>query len=233
MKLSIVLPCYNEAKNISLIYEKLKMLEINPQELEFVFVNNGSYDNSADILLKIKSHFEFVKILTIDENKGYGFGIISGLKECTGEFVGWTHSDMQTDIDDILVAYGLLRKLKFNKNIYIKGKREGRPLYDQFFTKSMSVFGSIFLKHRFVDISAQPNIIHKSLFLAWGVPPRDYLFDLFAMYKAGQLGLELVRFPVLFPYRKYGKSKWNTGLLSRWKLIKRVIEYSLELKYKN
>jgi hypothetical protein len=48
-------------------------------------------------------------------NQGYGFGILSGLKECTGEFLGWTHADMQTDPKDLLKAFNIIKENNFAK----------------------------------------------------------------------------------------------------------------------
>ena len=139
MKLSIVVPCYNEEKNIPLILDRFKNV-ICDNDVEVILVNNGSTDNSKDIFEELVPQFDFAKVVTVEVNQGYGFGIVSGLKEANGEFIGYTHADMQTDPADVLKALEIIEKQDDSKNCYIKGDRKGRPLFDQFFTIGMSFF---------------------------------------------------------------------------------------------
>ena len=109
MKLSIVVPCYNEEKNIPLILEKFKNI-IKKEEIEVVLVNNGSTDNSKDILEKLVPNYSFARIVSVPENKGYGYGVVQGLKEANGDFIGWTHADLQTDPFDVIKAYKIFEE---------------------------------------------------------------------------------------------------------------------------
>ena len=60
MKLSIIVPCYNEEKNIPLILEKFNSV-IKNEEIEVILVNNGSTDNSVKILKELLPKFSFVR----------------------------------------------------------------------------------------------------------------------------------------------------------------------------
>lgn len=228
MKCSIVVPCYNESKNIPLILNRFKE-SIDDIDLEVVLVNNGSTDDSAQIFEKELPNFPFAKVVTIEVNEGYGHGIITGLKNATGEFIGWTHADMQTDPNDVVKAFKLLMVSEDKKKM-VKGLRKGRPLFDEFFTVGMSFFESMYLGTKLFDINAQPNVFPKSLFDSWENPPKDFSLDLFALYMAKRNGLEVERFDVLFPERIHGSSSWNTGLKSKYKFIKRTLDFSFKLK---
>src|SRR6478735_543812 len=104
MQLSVVIPCYNEEKNIPHIVAKLKaLLRDKPHdECEILLVDNGSTDGSAkvfsDQLNGIEEHIRMVKV---DKNQGYGYGILYGLTQAKGEFLAWTHADLQTDPADV------------------------------------------------------------------------------------------------------------------------------------
>ena len=101
MKLSIIIPCYNESKNIPLILEKFESV-IKRDDVEVILVNNGSTDNSQMVLDELLPKYPFSKVVKVEVNQGYGFGITSGLCEAKGEFIGYTHADMQTDPADAL-----------------------------------------------------------------------------------------------------------------------------------
>lgn len=229
MKLSIVVPCYNEADNIPLILERFDEV-IKTDEVEVILVNNGSTDNSAVVLDELLPNYSFARTVFVPVNQGYGYGILQGLNAAEGDYIGWTHADMQTDPADVLKALDIINNSK-DKNIYVKGNRKGRPAFDQFFTWGMGIFETIYFKTHMDDINAQPNVFPKGFYEGWDNPPYDFSLDLFAVYTAKKAGLLIVRFPVLFPERIHGESKWNNeGLKSKWKFIKRTIQFSKELK---
>jgi glycosyltransferase involved in cell wall biosynthesis len=229
MKLSIVVPCYNEEKNIPLILEKFNGV-IKTDDIEVVLVDNGSTDKSEKVFNRLVPNYTFARVVKVDINQGYGFGISSGLKEAKGEFIGYSHADMQTDPADVLKAFEIIMKSSNSKNCYVKGDRKKRNLLDQFFTIGMSMFETIYLKTNLWDINAQPNIFHRSFFSSLNNIPKDFSLDLYLLYMAKKKGLDVVRFNVIFPPRIHGESSWNTGLASKWKFIKRTMEFSIKLK---
>ena len=77
MKISIIVPCYNEEKNLNKLVEEFKNNLIDKKyDIELVLVNNGSKDNSAQIMEKIRNQYDFIKIETVKVNEGYGYGIL-------------------------------------------------------------------------------------------------------------------------------------------------------------
>lgn len=229
IKLSIIIPCYNEEKNIFLILEKFSKIILR-NDIEVLFVNNGSTDNSEKVFKKLAPNYPFARVVKVDINKGYGFGIKSGLNEAKGEFIGYTHADLQTDPADVLRALEIIEKQESPKMCYVKGDRKKRPIFDQFFTVGMSIFETIYLNTKLWDINAQPNIFHRSFFKDLAEIPNDFSLDLFLLYIAKKKGYKILRFNVFFPPRLHGESKWNTGFKSKLKFIKRTIDFSSKLK---
>lgn len=227
MKLSIVIPCYNEKENIPLILERFHEV-IKGEDMEVILVDNGSTDGSAELISGLLPLYAFARTVKVPVNQGYGYGILQGLAECRGEYIGWTHADMQTDPADVVKALHLI--MQEEGLVFVKGNRKGRPLFDAFFTVGMSAFETCFLGERLYDINAQPNIFPKVFYQGWENPPYDFSLDLYALYMARKKGLKVVRFAVDFPERVHGTSKWNTGLAAKWKFIKRTMEFSVKLK---
>lgn len=229
MRLSIVIPCYNEEKNIPLILEKFRDA-LNGEDLEVILVNNGSTDASAQVLEQELPAYPFARTVLVPVNQGYGYGILKGLEAAEGDFLGWTHADLQTDPADVVKAYHLLEERGWDPRMYVKGSRKGRSLGDNFFTFGMGVFESLYLRRRMWDVNAQPNLFSRAFYATWQNPPHDFALDLYALYMARSQKREVVRFPVRFPPRLYGVSHWNTGLASKWKFIKRTLSFSKRLK---
>ncbi len=227
-KLSLIIPCFNEAASLPKLIARCEEVFCD-KSVEVILVDNGSEDDTSKV---ISDHIKknYIRSVRVEENKGYGYGILYGLKYSTADFLAWTHADLQTDVSDILLALDILEKQKYNKELFIKGRRSGRPLSDSFFTFGMSVFESIFLRKIMFDINAQPTVLSRVFFESWIRPPLDFSLDLYAYYMAKKENLIVKRIPVVFLNREFGHSHWNVDWKSKIKFIKRTLKYSTNLK---
>jgi glycosyltransferase involved in cell wall biosynthesis len=229
MKFSLVIPCYNEAANLPLLLDRCKELTRHG-DVEVILVDNGSTDNSPEVLLGLLPRYPGCRSVRVEENEGYGFGVLTGLRAAHGEILGWTHADMQTDPMDAIK--GLQKYEEYGSQIFVKGQRYGRPLGDTLFTVGMSFFETLLLRKPMWDINAQPTMFPRSFYKTWQEPPHDFSLDLFAYYQAKIAKLDVKRFPVLFGERAHGVSHWNVDWAAKRKFIRRTIEFSLQLRRK-
>ena len=227
MKFSLVIPCYNEAANLPLLLERCKGLA-QGSDIEVILVDNGSTDNSPEVLLSLLPLYTGCRSVRVEKNQGYGFGILTGLKAAKGDILGWTHADMQTDPQDAL--QGLAFFEKHGLDIFVKGQRYGRPFTDVVFTLGMSVFETLLLGKPLWDINAQPTLFSRSFFETWLEPPHDFSLDLYAYYLARHKRFEIYRFPVKFGERAHGVSHWNVNWAAKRKFISRTVDFSLQLR---
>lgn len=227
MKLSLVIPCYNEAANLPLLLERCQDVT-RQHDCEVILVDNGSTDSSSAVLGELLSSYLGCRSIRVEKNHGYGFGILSGLQAATGDILGWTHADMQTDPQDALRGMEFFQK--HGSNIFVKGWRYGRPLGDVAFTVGMSLFETMLLGKPMWDINAQPTMFSRAFFDSWHEPPHDFSLDLFAYYQARQTGLAVHRFPVRFGERTHGVSHWNVNWAAKRKFIRRTVSFSLQLR---
>ena len=118
VKLSIVIPCYNEADNIQLLLNDI--CNTYKQYTEIILVDNGSTDNTADILeneLELIKNV-LIKFVKIEKNIGYGHGIMAGIKKARGDIISWTHADFQTDIKDVYNGFELFSQHSIQKKSF-------------------------------------------------------------------------------------------------------------------
>jgi glycosyltransferase involved in cell wall biosynthesis len=231
VKYSLVIPCFNEAENLMNLIDRCKYLLDENQETEVIIVDNGSTDNSSQVLTGILKNYnqERLRAITILKNEGYGNGIICGLEECVGDILGWTHADLQTDPVDFLNAISIIDLAENSELIFIKGRRYGRSFFDVFFTWGMSLVEWLVLRERLSDINAQPTVFSRKFYLSIKKPPRDFSIDLFFYYQAVRQNLIIHRFPVSFESRLKGIGH-NEKLISKIKYSWKTILYSIELK---
>ena len=230
-KLSVILPCFNESKNIPFVLERFNKVIIR-DDIEVIFIDNGSTDNTQKVLEELIPKFKFAKFVKLIENKGYGYGILSGLKLAKGKYLSWTHSDMQTDPKDIIKGLNIIESLSGEERIFVKGLRTGRDWKDLLFTVGMSIFESLLLLTPLWDINAQPNIFSRELFDNLEESPNDFSFDLYYYYLAVKNKYKIIRFKVNFGKRYFGISSWNINWQSKLRFIFRTIGFSFKLIYK-
>jgi polyisoprenyl-phosphate glycosyltransferase len=228
-KLSLVIPCYNEARNLPLLVARLKEIFIG-DDIEAILVDNGSTDDTPTVLAEQLAGQSRIVTTRVEVNQGYGYGILAGLREARGEILAWTHADMQTDPKDALLGLEMFESSEKPHDLFVKGRRRGRPIADVVFTIGMSIFETLLLRHRMWDINAQPTMFSRTFFERWHNPPHDFSLDLYAYYQALHSGLRIRRFPVDFLARAHGSSHWNVNWRAKIRFIKRTMDFSLRLR---
>ena len=97
MKLSLVVPCYNEEGNIELFYQEVKKyFKDKIFSYEIIFVNDGSQDHTSQKLLYLHhQHPEDTKIIQFSRNFGKEAAILAGLEKSNGDYVSIIDADLQ------------------------------------------------------------------------------------------------------------------------------------------
>lgn len=225
---SVVLPCYNEAQNLPLILEGYR--KVWRDSCELVLVNNGSTDNSAQVLAQELSKPEnaFARSVLVPVNQGYGYGVMSGVRAAKGEVIGISHADMQCPPADLFRAYDLLAG---NENAIVKGRRAKRELSASVVTVGMATIATSVLMTPLTDVNAQPKVFSRSLVEHLSDPPNGFELDLYILYSARKLGWKVLELPVVFGKRAHGTSKWAFSLASRRRHMWATLKYIFRLRF--
>jgi glycosyltransferase involved in cell wall biosynthesis len=110
--LSIVVPCFNEEASILLFYEEtLKALALLNRQIEFIFVDDGSKDNTLPILQELANRDNRVHYISFSRNFGKEAAMLAGLRKASGQFAVTMDADLQDPPSLIpqmldVVAYG-------------------------------------------------------------------------------------------------------------------------------
>lgn len=119
MNLSIILPILNEGEIIEQsITSILKKAEKLTDKVEIVAVDDGSTDSTPEILKRLAGKDKRIRIVTHSPNLGYGAALRSGVSSAKYDWVFFTDSDMQFDIDDIKNFLPYMKSFD-----YVVGKR--------------------------------------------------------------------------------------------------------------
>ena len=130
MKLSLVVPCYNEAENVELFTEKARenLVDI---EYEIIFINDGSKDDTIKALKKIKERKqENITIVNFSRNFGKEAGIYAGFQHAKGEYVTIIDADLQQPLEVAREMYDFLEEHEEYDAVaaYQEERKEGQIL---------------------------------------------------------------------------------------------------------
>lgn len=98
-KISFIITAYNEAENLKELYEQIdkSIISFSNYEFEYIFVENGSTDNSLEVLKDIKNKNKNVKIIKLSRNFGFDGGITAGIDSSSSDAVIIMTANLQDD----------------------------------------------------------------------------------------------------------------------------------------
>lgn len=219
MKLSIILPTYNEAGNIAKLIKAIYYQPgLKPYKLEFIVVDDSSPDNTADMVKSLTREFP-VKLFVRANKRGLATAISYGISKSTGNIIVLMDTDFNHQPKDIP---RLLKPLIDDQADLVIGSRYipgggmhvseagaiqflGSKLGNFFVNKILlglpvkeSLSGFVVIKKQTLN-----NLNLTSIFQGYG----DYCIRL--LYQAYRQGYRLTEIPVVYGKRQYGQSKSN------------------------
>ncbi|MGT2957571.1 bactoprenol glucosyl transferase [Streptococcus bovimastitidis] len=135
--LSVIVPCYNEEETVKLFLEETIKYEnhlVNQVDFEYIFVNDGSKDNTLTVLKEVSSAIENVHYLSFSRNFGKESALLAGLEHAQGDYITVMDADLQ-DPPELLV--NMYEKIQEGYDIVgtRRKDREGEPPIRTFFAK--------------------------------------------------------------------------------------------------
>lgn len=210
MNYSLIIPCYNEGKNLPILVNKYKKFLIKPKN-ELVLVNNGSVDDTEKFFKKL-AKFKNIRTCKVKRNFGFGYGLKKGILASKGKVVIYSHADLQVNPNDIIRSIKLFEKNKHNKKIFIKGNRiklikNNWSFIDMCFSFGYTILCSILFRKKIFDIHAMPVLFSKNLLKNLHYIPNEFSIDLSFYLHSIKNHFKIIRFPVNFDKnkRKYGE----------------------------
>jgi glycosyltransferase involved in cell wall biosynthesis len=97
LKLSVVIPVYNETRTLRTLVEKVRAVALDK---EIIIVNDGSTDTTADVLKQLAAEFQDIKVIHHARNTGKGAAVRTGIQQSTGSIVIIQDADLEYDPND-------------------------------------------------------------------------------------------------------------------------------------
>ena len=218
MKLSLVVPCYNEAENVAPFQEAvIQAFQGCGYDFELVFINDGSRDATLHNLKKLYSAQKCpVKVVSFSRNFGKEAGIYAGLQYAEGSYIALIDADLQQRPEIVRDMVKILDEQPEYDVVAAYQDRRGEGKVLSFFKKSF-----YWMINKLSDVTLQPDA---SDFRTFSRSVRDSILELAEYHRFSKGIFAWVGYDTCFiPYtaceRASGTSKWNF-----WKLTEYAIE---------
>lgn len=223
MKLSIVIPVYNEKNTIREILSKVKA--VNGIDKEIVIVDDFSKDGTRDILKQIAIEDPTLKIFYKEFNSGKGDTLKEGFKHTTGDYVIVQDADLEYDPQDYS---GLLDVLKTKGADVVYGSRFSGNYKDMsnlhyFGNKMLTLVTNIFYGVMLTDMETCYKLVPGDFIRKLDIKSKRFNFEPEITAKILKSGLKIVEAPISYKGRSFSEGKhitWRDGIVALWTLIK-------------
>lgn len=227
MKLSIIIPCYNEVLTVSDVIEHVRAVSLpEPWSKEIVIVDDGSSDGTRELLLKVQDSSD-LRIAFHEQNRGKGAALKTGFKHATGDYVIVQDADLEYSPEDYPLLLSPISegkaKIVFGSRALGKNNVPFSRIYfygGQFLTK---VFNAFF-KSGFSDITTCYKLFPASLSTKLQLAPsNDFVFDAVELTHELMLHGGIHEVPIRYIARSKQAGKklnWRHGLKSFFAILR-------------
>ena len=218
-KISVIVPCYNEQESLPLFYEEMERVrtkDFPETDFEYIFVDDGSKDDTLKELKDLNSKDSKVKFISFSRNFGKEAAMLAGLDKSTGDYVTLMDADLQDPPRLLREMYDIIKKENYDCVATRRVTRKGEPPIRSFFAR---MFYKIINKMSDIEMvdGARDYRLMKRNVVDSIISMREYnryskgLFT-FVGFKTKWIEYENVK-------RVAGETKW-----SFWKLFKYAID---------
>lgn len=216
-KLSVIIPAYNEAERIPHTIRRVhEYLSDVAQDFEIVVVDDGSVDDTREIVKEAAREMPRLRLVTNGVNRGKGFSVRHGFLESNGGYVLFSDADLSTPIEEL---ESFLEEMEKGADIVIGSRSlndsriiKRQPIYRILMGRTFNKLVRALTVHGIVDTQCGFKLFRRStcerLFFAQRV--ERFAFDVELLFLAAKAGLTVRELPV----------RWINSPLSKVSVLK-------------
>lgn len=221
MKLSIIVPVYNERATVAEIIDRVLRV---PVEKEIIIVDDGSTDGTAEALAPLAGR-EGITLLSHGGNRGKGAAIRTGLAAATGDYVLVQDADLEYDPDDY---QRLLDPVRKGKATIVYGSRFTGERRNMFFhhwvgNRFLTLVTNLLYNSTLSDMETCYKLFRRDIICSLPLRANRFEFEPEVTAKVLKRGHRIYEVPVSYAGREFAEGKkitWRDGFGALWTLIK-------------
>ncbi len=226
MKISIVIPVYNEEETVAKILEKVCVVKLQ-WEKEIIVINDGSKDKTEKKIKSFKNKIVYLK----QKNQGKGAAVMAGISRATGDYVVVQDADLEYDPEDI---ERMIKTVNGNDVVYgsrltappvLFGKNRTPILLHYFGNKFLSLVTSLLYGTWLTDMETCYKLFPKKAVDKININAQGFEFEPEITAKLLKAGYKIKEIPITTKPRGYEEGKkldtWRDG----WRALKTLLKY--------
>lgn len=205
--LSVVLPAFNDEKAIPVLVGKaLLILPQIAREYEIIIVNDGSKDKTGLVLKKLQKEMPYLRVITHQTNQGYGAALVDGFAKAKKDFIFYTDSDGQYDVEELKKLTAAMDK----ETDVITGFKLQRadPWYRQMIGSFYNQVVKLFFQLRVKDVDCDFRLFRRQVLKGINFQIKSGAFDVELVKKLQEKGARFKELGVHHYPRIYGQSQF-------------------------
>tara|TARA_B100001093_G_C26711104_1_gene963440 strand:+ start:210 stop:917 length:708 start_codon:yes stop_codon:yes gene_type:complete len=230
MKISVIIPCYNEENTIIQILRKVNNQK-KKFDIEIIVSDDGSNDKTISLLEENIDLYD--KIMKSEKNLGKGSAIKKGLELCDGEIIIFQDADLEYDPGDYAK---LIRPFIENEADIVYGSRflgssAQRVIYYSHRVANFLITNlvNIFTNINFTDVETGYKVFKKSILSSIDLKEKSFGIEIETTMKISKLKLKIFEVGISYNGRTYAEGKkitFKDGLVAVWLVFKYFLNYS-------
>ena len=224
MKLSIVIPVYNEKDTVSEIINRVLSAKVEADK-EIIIIDDGSVDGTRDVLKKLSESKPDLKIIFKENNSGKGDTLKEGFKHTSGDYVIVQDADLEYNPSDY---QKLLELVKDKKNVAVYGSRFSGDYKDMtnlhfFGNKLLTMLTNLIFRVSLTDMETCYKLIPGDFARRLDIKSKRFNFEPEITAKILKSGMTIMEVPITYKGRSFSDGKkitWKDGLSAVFTLIR-------------
>ena len=224
MKLSIIIPVYNEEKSIKKL---LKIVENVKYEIPFqiIIVNDGSTDRTEEEILKMKNRIKNLKLISYPKNKGKGYAVRKGIENSETDIIIIQDADLEYNPREIpnIIKPIIEGECKVVYGSRFLGKFNGMGFLNLFGNKFLTFMTSLLFKSKVTDMETCYKAIHKDIAKKLYLESNGFEIEAEITSKILKGEYKIKELPISYIARSKGEGKkisWMDGIRNLKVLLK-------------
>jgi glycosyltransferase involved in cell wall biosynthesis len=228
MKLSVVIPVYNEAATIAALIGRVQAVDV-PKEV--IVVDDGSNDGTRQALKELEGRYDNLRVVLQLKNQGKGAALRVGFKQATGDFVLVQDADLEYDPSDYPV---LLKPLIEGKADVVYGSRflttkEHRVLFfwHSVGNQVLTLISNMFTNLNLTDMETGFKVFKRDVIQSIKLEQNRFGFEPEITVKIARMKLRIYEVGISYSGRTYEEGKkigWRDGIKALWCILKYSIK---------
>lgn len=228
MKISIIIPAFNEEKTIAALIRRVEAVVLGGMKKEIIVVNDASTDRTSEVL----KDFRNIQVLSHVRNAGKGAALSTGINAATGDMVIFQDADLEYTPEDYPVMIqplidgrcdAVMGSRFLRERPVFWGKRRS-PYLNHYIGNLLIILITNFLYgKRFTDYEGCYKAFTRSILLDTPIQSTGFEFDNELMCKLMRKGVRIGEVPIQYHPRTYAQGKkitWRHGMMMLWTIVK-------------